>query len=33
MLTGGLSPEAGLQKAQREADAAIKAYNERLGVG
>lgn len=33
MLTGGLPPEAGLQKAQREADAAIKAYNDRLGVG
>ena len=33
MLTGGLSPEAALQKAQREADAAIKAYNDRLGVG
>ena len=33
MLTGGLSPAAGLQKAQREADAAIAAYNKRLGVG
>ncbi len=33
MLTGGLPPEAGLQKAQREADAVIKAYNDRLGVG
>jgi sn-glycerol 3-phosphate transport system substrate-binding protein len=33
MLTGGLSPAAGLQKAQREADASIKAYNDRLGVG
>ena len=32
MLTGGLSPAAGLQKAQSEADAAIKAYNDRLGV-
>ena len=33
MLTAGLSPTAALQKAQREADAAIKAYNDRLGVG
>ena len=33
MLTGGLSPTAALQKAQREADAAITAYNERLGAG
>ena len=33
MLTGGLSPTAALQKAQSEADAAIKAYNDRLGVG
>ena len=33
MLTGGLSPAAALQKAQREADAAIKAYNDRLGIG
>ena len=33
MLTGGLSPEAALQKAQREADAAIKAYNARVGAG
>jgi sn-glycerol 3-phosphate transport system substrate-binding protein len=33
MLTGGLSPPASLQKAQREADAAIKAYNDRVGVG
>ncbi len=33
MLTGGLSPRAALAKAQREADAAIKAYNDRLGVG
>ncbi|HEY5011184.1 MAG TPA: ABC transporter substrate-binding protein [Acidimicrobiia bacterium] len=33
MLTGGLTPAAALQKAQREADAAIKAYNDRLGVG
>ena len=33
MLTGGLSPAAALQKAQREADTSIKAYNDRLGVG
>jgi sn-glycerol 3-phosphate transport system substrate-binding protein len=33
MLTGGLSPTAALQKAQREADSSIKAYNDRLGVG
>jgi sn-glycerol 3-phosphate transport system substrate-binding protein len=33
MLTGGLSPAAALQKAQREADTSIAAYNERLGVG
>ncbi len=33
MLTGGSSPAAGLQKAQREADAAIKAYNARIGAG
>lgn len=33
MLTGGLSPEAALEKAQKEADASIKAYNTRLGVG
>ena len=33
MLTGGLSPTAALQKAQREADAAIKAYNGRIGAG
>ncbi len=33
MLTGGLSPTAALQKAQREADAAIKAYNDRVGAG
>jgi sn-glycerol 3-phosphate transport system substrate-binding protein len=33
MLTGGLAPPAALQKAQREADAAITAYNDRLGVG
>ena len=33
MLTGGLSPSAALQKAQREADAAITAYNVRIGVG
>jgi sn-glycerol 3-phosphate transport system substrate-binding protein len=33
MLTGGLTPKAALEKAQREADAAIKAYNDRLGVG
>ncbi len=32
MLTGGLSPQAALQKAQDEADTAIKAYNSRLGV-
>ena len=33
MLSGGLSPAAALQKAQRDADTAIKAYNDRLGVG
>jgi sn-glycerol 3-phosphate transport system substrate-binding protein len=33
MLTGGLSPSAALQKAQREADAAITAYNASIGVG
>jgi sn-glycerol 3-phosphate transport system substrate-binding protein len=33
MLTGGLSPTAALQKAQREADTSITAYNDRLGVG
>jgi sn-glycerol 3-phosphate transport system substrate-binding protein len=33
MLTGGLSPTAALQKAQREADAAITAYNDRIGAG
>jgi sn-glycerol 3-phosphate transport system substrate-binding protein len=33
MLTGGLTPAAALAKAQREADTAIKAYNDRLGVG
>ena len=33
MLTRGLSPNAALQKAQTEADAAIKAYNERIGAG
>ncbi len=33
MLTGGLSPSAALQKAQREADSAIQAYNDRIGSG
>jgi sn-glycerol 3-phosphate transport system substrate-binding protein len=33
MLTGGLSPEAALQKAQEEADASITAYNDRIGTG
>jgi sn-glycerol 3-phosphate transport system substrate-binding protein len=33
MLTGGLSPAAALQKAQREADAAITTYNSRIGAG
>ena len=33
MLTGGLSPQAALEKAQKQADASIKAYNTRLGVG
>ncbi|HET9730491.1 MAG TPA: ABC transporter substrate-binding protein [Acidimicrobiia bacterium] len=33
MLTGGLTPDAALAKAQHQADAAIKAYNDRLGVG
>jgi sn-glycerol 3-phosphate transport system substrate-binding protein len=33
MLTAGLSPTAALQKAEREADAAIKAYNDRIGAG
>ena len=33
MLTGGLSPQAAIEKAQREADTAIKTYNDRLGVG
>ena len=33
MLTRGLSPTAALQKAQSEADAAIKAYNNRIGAG
>jgi hypothetical protein len=33
MLTGGLSSDAALQKAQREAGTAIKAPNDRLGVG
>ena len=31
MLTGGLSPQAALAKAQKQADASIKAYNTRLG--
>ena len=33
MLTGGLSPQAALAKAQKQADASITAYNTRLGVG
>jgi sn-glycerol 3-phosphate transport system substrate-binding protein len=33
MLTDGLSPQAALEKAQKEADTSIKAYNTRLGVG
>jgi len=33
MLTGGLAPAAAVQKAQRAADDAIAAYNDRLGVG
>jgi sn-glycerol 3-phosphate transport system substrate-binding protein len=33
MLVRGLTPEAALQKAQREADAALRSYNDRLGVG
>jgi sn-glycerol 3-phosphate transport system substrate-binding protein len=33
MLTGGLSPEAALQKAQGGADASITAYNDRIGTG
>jgi sn-glycerol 3-phosphate transport system substrate-binding protein len=33
MLTGGLSPQAALEKAQKRADASIKTYNTRLGVG
>jgi sn-glycerol 3-phosphate transport system substrate-binding protein len=33
MLTRGASPEDALRKAQREADAAITAYNRRVGVG
>jgi hypothetical protein len=33
MLTGGLSPKAALQKAQREADTAITTYNTRIGAG
>jgi sn-glycerol 3-phosphate transport system substrate-binding protein len=33
MLSGGLSPQAAIDKAQREADTAIKTYNDRLGVG
>jgi ABC-type glycerol-3-phosphate transport system substrate-binding protein len=32
MLTGGLSPAAALEKAQREADTAIKTYNDRVGA-
>ncbi len=33
MLTDGLTPDAALQRAQRQADTAIRAYNERLGLG
>jgi sn-glycerol 3-phosphate transport system substrate-binding protein len=33
MLTGGLTPQAALAKAQKQADASIEAYNTRLGVG
>jgi sn-glycerol 3-phosphate transport system substrate-binding protein len=33
MLTGGLTPAAALQKAQGEADTAIRAYNDRVGSG
>ena len=33
MLTGGLTPDAALRIAQREADAAIAAYNDRIGGG
>jgi sn-glycerol 3-phosphate transport system substrate-binding protein len=32
MLTNGLTPRAALQQAQREADTAIRIYNERLGL-
>jgi hypothetical protein len=33
MLTRGVSPKAALQQAQRDADAAIGSYNERVGAG
>ena len=33
MLTGGQSPVQALAKAQREADTAIRAYNDRVGAG
>ncbi len=33
MLTGGLSPDAALQRAQDEADTAIRSYNERVSGG
>jgi sn-glycerol 3-phosphate transport system substrate-binding protein len=33
MLTGGLTPAQGLDKAQGEADDAIQAYNDRVGAG
>jgi sn-glycerol 3-phosphate transport system substrate-binding protein len=33
MLTGGLSPKAALEKAQRDADGAITTYNSRIGAG
>jgi hypothetical protein len=33
MLTNGLTPRAALQQAQHKADAAIRIYNERLGLG
>ena len=33
MLTQGLTPQAGLDKAQSEATAAIQAYNARVGAG